>query len=73
MSVCGFTPWIIVPPDSGVSITANSVGREWRMRVVYKAGKVALESLQKCELKGLFITKEFRRVEMRVATGIVLI
>lgn len=40
-----------VPLESGLRVTANSVGRYRRMRVLQEALKEVVEPVQNCELK----------------------
>lgn len=50
-----FTTWISLPSKSGARATADTVGRERRTRVLYKAMKVIARHLPKSELKGFVV------------------
>lgn len=50
MSAYGFTSSTTVSLESGVQITADSVGRERRMRILQEALKALEGPLQKCKL-----------------------
>lgn len=50
--------------ESGVPFTADSVGREPRMRVIREAMEVVVRHLQKCEQK-VFIVKTRESVESK--------
>lgn len=52
MSLYGFTSLMTVLMESGVFASGHSVGREQKMRELYKAMKVAVGPEQKFELKG---------------------
>lgn len=51
MSVYGIKSSTTVLLESGVWATADSVGKERRINVIYEAKKVVAGSQQKCELK----------------------